>query len=318
MSRTIFAVGPCLDPYGHNSHMSIFASINIDNLAHGPVRIGYQSIFLTMSSTCRLVVGVLHLLKRWSFRRYSVDHLRQKCWLMACSSDHRHRSGSFFVVRSISGRAWTFRPIKKWSGVRTSMPLSECDWRGTRGLLLRQHSTWHSTVVNSSKVSCCSPTTLLRWNLALFTAASQSPPKWRAFFRREMPFDSLSSLLWQEGINIFQHVVGPHKVWPVWKWVRHPLQATNLLRAARKASLVKSDTSSMWTALVEKHTNRHAYAFRYTGRLVWSFLMTKGPAKSIPVWLKGADGVTLDAGSCPIICCWGFAACYAAPARGPN
>ncbi len=50
------------------------------------------------------------------------------------------------------------------TGVRTSMPSSECDWRGIRGLLLRQHSTWHSTVVNSSKVSRCSPTTLLRWN----------------------------------------------------------------------------------------------------------------------------------------------------------
>ena len=38
----------------------------------------------------------------------------------------------------------------------------------------------------------------------------------------------------------------------------NPRRAVNLPKAARKASEVKSNTSSIRTALVERHTKRHA------------------------------------------------------------
>ncbi len=55
--RCRFLVGPCLGLYGHNSHMSIFARIDIDYFAHGSVRIGYQSIFLNEYDVINLQIS---------------------------------------------------------------------------------------------------------------------------------------------------------------------------------------------------------------------------------------------------------------------
>ena len=84
--------------------------------------------------------------------------------------------------------------------------------------------------------------------------------------------------------------------------VGHPLLETNHFRAARNASVVKSDTISKCAALVAKHTKTHAYALIRTSIRVCPFFNVKGPAKSMTVCEKGGLGLTLDVGSCPIIC----------------
>ena len=58
---------------------------------------------------------------------------------------------------------------------------------------------------------------------------------------------------------------------------------TNHRKAARNASDVKLDTSSMCAAFVAKHTKTQTYAFMSTGRRVCPFLSVNGPAKSMPV-----------------------------------
>ena len=50
----------------------------------------------------------------------------------------------------ISGRASSGLPIRKLPGVRISIPSSEWDLTGTKGLLLRQDSIWQRTVDISS------------------------------------------------------------------------------------------------------------------------------------------------------------------------
>ena len=75
-----------------------------------------------------------------------------------------------------SGKASKGCPMRKWPGVRTSMPSPSLGVE-TRGLELRHASIWVRIVANSSNVSFASPTTLLRCIFTLFTADSQSPPK---------------------------------------------------------------------------------------------------------------------------------------------
>lgn len=57
-----------------------------------------------------------------------------------------------------------------------------------------------------------------------------------------------------------------------------PLLDTNRFRAARKASVVRSLTSSRCTALVVKHTNTAMYDFTSTGLRVCPHFRVKGPA----------------------------------------
>ena len=46
-----------------------------------------------------------------------------------------------------------------------------------------------------------------------------------------------------------------------------PRRAVNHLRAAMKASVVRSETGSKWTALTERETNKQIYAYMITGFL---------------------------------------------------
>ena len=62
-----------------------------------------------------------------------------------------------------------------------------------------------------------------------------------------------------------------------------PLLETNLSMPARNASVVRSEMTSRWMALVEKHMNTHTCAVMMTGFRVCPCFREKGPAKSIPV-----------------------------------
>ena len=93
----------------------------------------------TMSSTCRFSVGSCHFVNRFRVVKYSFDHLFHK-WL--ASVWHR------FHLRSIvigsrdsggSGKAVNGFPMRKWPGVRTSIP-SDSSGRGVSGLEFKQAS----------------------------------------------------------------------------------------------------------------------------------------------------------------------------------
>ena len=79
--------------------------------------------------------------------------------------------------------------------------------------------------------------------------------------------------------------------------VGRPCRETNLLRHAMKESVDRSNTNSMWTAFVVRHTNMQAYPFTHTGFLVWPLRRVNGPAKSAPVAVKGGAGVARIGGS---------------------
>ena len=69
---------------------------------------------------------------------------------------------------------------------------------------------------------------------------------------------------WVVGVDSMEQMLdktllAPTKFEPLSEWidVGGPLLDMKHLRAARNASVVRSDTSSKWAALVEKQTNAH-------------------------------------------------------------
>ena len=75
---------------------------------------------------------------------------------------------------------WIGLPIKKWPGVKASMPSVEWLFTGPSGLEFRHASIWQVTVISSVRVKRRGPAIRFKWYLVDFTAASHSPPKWGA------------------------------------------------------------------------------------------------------------------------------------------
>ena len=115
------------------------------------------------------------------------------------------------------------------------------------------------------------PTTRMRWRLKDFTAASHKPPKCGEFgglkrhciCRSARKFYTLS--LWSSDCNRIRSscsfrlaptILVSLSVRMVAQYRRREM---NRRRAARKASVVRSLTSCMWTAFVSKQTNMAAY-----------------------------------------------------------
>ena len=152
--------------------------------------------------------------------------------------------------------------------------------KATSGLLFRHASTWVRTVEYSSKVSFTLAVTRFRWYFMLFTADSQSTPKRGAF--SGMNFHSMcyivqNSEMWsctcwwfRNCSNSLRSFFAPTKLvpWSLQITLGFPRLAMNLLKAATKASDVKSETSSRCTALTNNETNKYM-----TSRL-WAFTHT--------------------------------------------
>ena len=83
------------------------------------------------------------------------------------------------MEKSGSGGDNNGAPMRKWPGVRAQMSLG-FSLIGLRGLELRHASILESIVVNSSKVKNWAWVIFFKWDLTLFTPASQSPPIWGA------------------------------------------------------------------------------------------------------------------------------------------
>ena len=75
-------------------------------------------------------------------------------------------------------------------------------------------------------------------------------------------------------------LAAPIKVEPLSLQIRlgFPLLAINLLRQAMNASVVRSDTTSRWTALTVKETKTQIYNFTMVGFRVCPSLVSIGPA----------------------------------------
>ncbi len=83
-------------------------------------------------------------------------------------------------------------------------------------------------------------------------------------------------------------------------WVGVPRQLQNFLNLQRNSSVSIVRQTSVWTALVFRQMNRHAYALWYTGLRVDPSLSLKGPAKSMPTCVNAVrSGVVLDSGEWP-------------------
>ena len=65
----------------------------------------------------------------------------------------------------------------------------------------------------------------------------------------------------------------------------------NRLRQAKKASVERSLTSSIWTALTVRDTNTHMYDLPMVGLRTCPYLISTGPALPEHLGL-GSDGIT--------------------------
>jgi len=140
--------------------------------------------------------------------------------------------------------------MRKCPGVRAVRSEGSGDM-AQRGLELRQASTWANTVWNSSKTNLISPTTLRRWNLADFTAASHKPPWWGAeggLKHHWVPRSKWNSTNWDLNCSSINpsSLSAPTKLVPqsLYKWLGTPRLALNLLKQPMNDSEVKSPTAS--------------------------------------------------------------------------
>lgn len=152
-------------------------------------------------------------------------------------------------------------------------------------------SIWHNSVCNSLKVKDIPLTTLVRWNLTLFTALYHTPPKCGdagGLNLQVIPSDARqpSTLLTYTASSL--RALTKFVPLSLQTMFGLPLLDMNLLNAAKNALVVKSSTASMWTALVENQTNISIHAF-LPGLPRIPLLMISGPAKSTPVVVNGRE-----------------------------
>ena len=192
----------------------------------------------------------------------------QRCQKWRTSAWHRcqwRRRVKERLENEGSGRASNNLPMRKCPGVRAPIP-SLSGGRETRGLLLRPDSTWARTVVNSTNVTFTLPTIHLKCVFMLFTAASQRPPKWGVCsgmnfccifcVEQNSEIASCDLFFFRNTISSLISWAAPTKfvLWSLHIRVGFPRREMKRLRQAKKASVVKSDTTSKCTAFTESET----------------------------------------------------------------
>ena len=103
----------------------------------------------TRSFSFRLTVRLVHLTLCWSMWRYSLDHLSQNWWYIACTRRQCWRCPKEGFCSEGSGMDDRDEPTRKCPGVRTSRSSGWPD-SGVRGQELRVLSIWFTSVLNSS------------------------------------------------------------------------------------------------------------------------------------------------------------------------
>ena len=208
----------------------------------GGVRLSLTRI---MSPMRRFCLGSLHLLKRWRALRYSVDQRFQKCWVSAWQSLHRFKMGTG-VVTERSGKASSGWPIRKWAGVRGAIPSSLFGSSYvSRGLELRQ-------------------ATRFKWCLQALTRSPRQTHggdfKWMLWLEQKLAVDSCVSFCLRKCDSSFKSLSAWRKQVALSLQISNgfPLRETKRRRAPRKASAVRSETSSMWQDSVARQTKTAA------------------------------------------------------------
>ena len=142
-------------------------------------RFRYLPLTHTMSPTLMFGDAQLHLVNCWRLVKYSFGQSCHKWYVTTWQRYHRRKEGMGLDVSTWSVNAFKDRSIRKWPGVRTSIPPSV--WGNSiRGLEFRHSSTWASIVAKSSNVRRTSQTIRRKWRFRLITATSHSTPKCRA------------------------------------------------------------------------------------------------------------------------------------------
>lgn len=175
------------------------------------------------------------------------------------------------VVTGRSGKASSGRPIRKWPGVRGAIPSSLfASSDVNRGFELRQASIWRRTVIISSNVSLDSPTIRFKWRLQALTPFSQTDPwwgpvgglnfHWMLWLEQKFAIDSCVSGCWRKCDSSFKSLSARRKQVALSLQISlgFPLRETKRRRALRKASAVRSETSSMWQDSVARQTKMAA------------------------------------------------------------
>ena len=137
---------------------------------------------------------------------------------------------------------------------------------GVRGLVFNQASTCTSTGENSSNFSLISPSTFLT---SFLTAASHNPPKrgacsvtnFRLIFFEAQNSDMEVQLSFSPSSLISLSAPTKFVPWSFHMVLGIPRRQINRLTVAINAELVRSNSTSRWTALVVKQTNTATYAF---------------------------------------------------------
>ena len=210
--------------------------------------------------------SLTHFERGWSCWRYSWCHLLQK-WRFSCCIRRQWVSlFSGMIVVSASGTCCRCDPTKKWPGVR-AVASDGSSVIGVRGREFRQHSISANSVVISSKDRVVFPRTRTKWCFIERTAASQIPPKWGARGGMNFQLICLSNVqlcmpCWCSGVcsslySSFSWLLAPLKFVALSECNSSgsPRRATKRRNADKNASVVRSDTSSMWIARVVKQTN---------------------------------------------------------------
>ena len=157
--------------------------------------------------------------------------------------------------------------------------------------MFRVASISTTKVQSSSNVNKDRPTDFFKHRFTLRTSLSQKPPNQGArsmmncqstcLFARHY-FTSLELEIFltstDTDLKVFALCVN--------NFAGSPLRLTNLRNACKKDVTAKLSVNSRWRARVDAHVNRQQYALlRFSGdaELRWS-----GPAKSIPVYVKGS------------------------------
>jgi hypothetical protein len=122
-----------------------------------------------------------------------------------------------------------------------------------------------TSVLRCSYINISVPTTRIRWRLNDFTVASHKPPKCdelgglkrHCIFLsvRKLCIFSLCSSDWKRARSSFNSLSAPTKLVPLSERIvaQCPRRDINRRKAAMKASVIRSLTNSMCTALVARH-----------------------------------------------------------------
>ena len=242
----------------------------------------------TMFPSCRLRNGWFHLLNHCNVKRYSVDHLCQKCRTSVWQRCHHCSKDKGWGENEFSGIASRGQPMRKWPGVSAPIPSSTFG-RGVSGLKFKHASICTKIVVNSSKLSWTSPITRLKCYLKLLTAASYRPPKCNACFgvKYQLMFysvqrskiDCCSFALLRNKYNLSNSFATPTKLVPLSLHIVDglPCLETNRHCVPINAAVVKFDIYSRCTALVVNETDTLTYTLVMIHLQIGQDLIKIGP-----------------------------------------